>query len=138
MYISQSLYNPAGPPDFYTLHDRFHSQAKVNPLVTGRKITARDAYSAELRSLRADYLDLRTDCVPITLMSGQLQGQPMVLGGCLIAQNVGSAIVCGYHEIQPAVVVDVTNCKTTSDPGVLESISRDPRDIHKFSACVSN
>jgi len=74
-----------------------------------------------LRAFRGDEFDFGADGVAVALVPDQLQGQPMILRGRFVSENVGGTVVRGYHGIDAAIVVNIADRQAAAHPGLVKN-----------------
>src|SRR5579864_3511440 len=94
--VFECLQNAAGPADFDGLGHGFGAEAEMNTLVARGQIAARSGNGGELLAFRGDEFYFGADGIAVAFVADQFQGEPMVLCGCFVAEDVGGAVVRGY------------------------------------------
>src|SRR5260370_15089935 len=114
--VVQRLNNSARPANFDALRGDFRSKTKVNALVFRGEVTSGSAHSRELYPLPSYQLHFCANRITIALMADEFQHQPMILGRCLVAQNMGRSVISRDHRVQPPIIVYISARQSATDP----------------------
>ena len=109
----------------------------MHAFVAGREIAAAGADGGVLCSCGGDSFQLCTDCVPIALVTHQLQSEPVIVRLRFVADHVGCAIVGGNDGVFQSVIIDVAHRHASSNPRLLKDAARFGRDVEETVARVA-
>src|SRR5437867_10242959 len=114
------LFLSSRPDDFECVKALGLAQADSHGEFGLRQITARRHYLAG-ESLGSDPdLDPRADGVAIGLSPDELQPQPMMAEGLVVAQQQGRTVDLGQHHVEITVPVDIGEGRSAADDGLEE------------------
>src|SRR5580704_16880103 len=98
----------------------------MHAFVARGQVAAYGRNSGELLAFRGDQFDFRADGVAVALVPDQLQGEPMILRGRFVSENVGGTVVRGYDGVDAAIVVNIADSHAAGHPGLEKTSTGDP------------
>src|SRR5438034_10412809 len=100
-------------------------------------MASRGGNGGALRALGGYEFDFGADCVAIAFVGDELQGEPVILRGSFVVENVDGAIVGGDDGVEAAVVVDVTDGHAAAQPRLAEDDAGGGGNVDELFARVA-